>query len=151
MSADQQEALDYIDRAKGRSIVEIIGNGIAGWILSMFAAMIAGFQTIFDFLFLPFEILIDVATASADAFIIGPFDLVGIGTDVSATAIRALEGFAGLIGLPVAVVVVLGTLLIVITYLQLGTSSNLLPGLFVDNRVVDFFFTSPEEEAEGED
>lgn len=140
--------LETFQTAEGRTTGSIVQQGIAAWLLSIFLSLIAGFQSLFEFLFLPFELLIEIAIASADAFIITPFGLTRFGFIASARAI--LENF-GIAGLPVSVIVVLVSLLIVLVFLQLPITSNLLPGLFVDNRIVSFLFTTPEEEAEGED
>lgn len=134
--------------AEGRTTGSIVQQGIAAWMLSIFLSLIAGFQSVFEFLFLPFELLIDVAVASVDAFILTPFGLTRIGFIASARAILANFGLAGL---PVSIVIALVSLLIVLAFLQLPITSNILPGLFIDNRLVEFFFTTPEEEAEGED
>lgn len=139
--------LQTFQEAEGRGITEIAVQGIAAWLLGAFLSLIAGFQSVFEFLFLPFVILADIAVASANAFIIEPFQLTRFGLFASAQAI----GEFGIAGLPVSVIVVLISLFIVLVFLQFPITSNLLPGLFVDNRIVEFFFTTPEEEAEGED
>lgn len=139
--------LQTFQEAEGRTVTGVAVQGLTAWIIGISLSIIAGFNQLFEFLFLPFRILIDVAVASANAFIIEPFQLTRFGLFASAQAI----GEFGIAGLPVSVIVVLTSLFIVLVYLQFGITSNLLPGLFIDNRLVDFFFTTPEEEAEGED
>lgn len=139
--------LQTFREAEGRSITDIAVQGIGAWLLSVFLSLIAGFNQLFEFLFLPFRIFIDAAIASLNAFVIEPLRLTRFGLFASAEAISEF----GIAGLPVSVIVVLVTLFLVLIFLQFEITSNLLPGLFVDNRLYSFFFTTPEEEAQGED
>lgn len=140
------DAESFLRRARGRRITEIAQTGVGAWLLALFASIIAGMQQVFELLILPFVLFIDVAEASVQAFFIEPFGLVPVGVRESA---RGLFGF-GIAGLPVAVVVVLVTFVVIVWFLQMPITSNILPGFILDNRLVDFLFTSPEEEGEGE-
>lgn len=139
--------MDLIDEAEGRSLTSITVQGLGGWILSMWVSLIAGFQQVFELLFLPFKLMIEIAGEAVNAFILQPFGIVEAGAEITSREIVVFDFLA----LPVSVIIALGTLLIVVLYLQFNITSNFLPGLFVDNRLIDLFFTSPEEEAEGED
>lgn len=139
--------IEVINQARGRPLSTIAVSGIGGALLAWALGLVQTIQTLFSFILLPFELLIDVAAESVSAFILEPIGLVGVGADITA---GELDVF-GLFALPVSVVMALGVLFIVILYLQFQTTSNIIPGLFIDNRLIDFLFTSPEEEAEGED
>lgn len=139
---------DFLDRAQGTGITEAVRIGIVGWILAVSASVIAGFQTLLEFMFLPFELLIDVAVGSIDAFVLQPFGITEVGAAITS---GELDIF-GIFALPFSVIIALGTLFIVIMYLQFQTTANIFPGLLgIDNRLADLFFTTSEEEAEGED
>lgn len=146
MAEDQPGPLQLYGLASDVSTTEAVRRGFVSWILAVSFSVAAGLQTLFEFLFLPFEILIDVVGASVVAFILEPFGIVGAGADITAQEISIF----GIFALPASVVIALGTLTIVILYLRLEITSNIIPGLFVDNRLIDWFTTSPEEEAQGE-
>lgn len=143
-----QTPMEIINQAEGRSITGIVINAIGGWLLALGLTAISGLQTVAEFLSLPFVLLIDVGYASVNSFIIGPIEQV-VGTGVAVTA-NEIQLF-GIVALPFSVLIVLATLTIVILYLQLEISSNIIPGFFVDNRIVDLVTASPEEEAQGEE
>lgn len=147
MSSNQQDPMELINQAEGTSLTALMVRGIGGYILSVWVSLIAGFQTVFEFLFLPFELLINIATESVASFVLEPMGIIEEGARITGQEIQVFDFLA----LPIAVVIALASLGIVIMYLQFGTTSNLFPGLFVDNQIVDLLFTTPEEEAEGEE
>lgn len=162
MSSSDDEALTLFREAEGRGILSIIAQGVASVFSAIGVGVTRGTLAILSFLFVPFVIFYDVAVASAQAFLIDPltgFDAPGIGevpgviqSGIAATssAILALVGDVGaFIGLPASVTVVLITFGIVGLFLSLAPTSDIVPGIFVDNRVYRFFFTTPEEEEEG--
>jgi hypothetical protein len=146
MAEEQPGALQLYGLASDVSTTEAVRRGFVSWILATSFSVAAGLQTVFEFLFLPFDILIDVVAASATAFILEPFGIVGPGADITSQSIDIF----GIFALPASVVIALGTMTIIVLYLRLEITSNIIPGLFVDNRIVDWFTTSPEEEAQGE-
>lgn len=162
MSASGQDPLDIFREVEGRSVLAVAGQGVAAVVLSGILSLIAGLQQVADFLFLPFVIFFDVAIASANAFLIEPLTggtfpglgqvpgVIQSGIAATSSALFSLIGDpAAFIGLPAAVLVVLVTLLMIGLFLSLGPTSDVVPGIFVDNRVYRFFFTTPEEEEEG--
>lgn len=141
------DPLVFIARARGRTPAEIIVEGIGGWWLAANVIAISGLQTIAEFMLLPFRLLMDVAGASVNAFILEPLGLTSIGAQITGGELDIFGFFA----LPVAVALALGVLLMVLLYLQLPITSNILPGFLLDSRIVAYLFTTPEEEAAGED
>lgn len=146
MADEQPGPLQIWGLASSTSTTEALRRGLVSWILAVTFSIIAGLQTIFEFLLLPFTIGIEVVQFAVVSFILEPFGIVGAGADITAQEISVFGVFA----LPVSVVIALGTLLIVVLYLRLEITSNIIPGLFVDNRIIDWVSTSPEEEAQGE-
>lgn len=143
-----QSPREFIAQASGyESLAQLIRDGIGGTILATFTQAIRAVGAVASLLLVPFVLLVDVARESVNNFILVPMGIVPIGADVTAGELSVL----GLFALPVSVVIALGTFLIVILYLQWRITGNIIPGIFVDNRLVDFIFTSPEEEAAGED
>lgn len=159
-SSDRPTALDIWDRAAGVGVFQAIGQGLAGVFIALGVSIIAGVQTVVDFILLPFFLFIDVAEASVQGFFIGPIlgieDAPGLG-DVPglipvglAETANALIG-RGLAALPIATTEALGLLLLVLGFLALGFTSNVIPGLGVDNPLWDRVFGTPEEEFDEED
>lgn len=146
MADEQPGPLQIWGLASNTSTTEALRRGIVSWILAVTFSIVSGLQTLFEFLLLPFTIGIEIIQASVVTFILEPFGIVPAGADVTAQEISVFGVFA----LPLSVAIALGTLVIVVLYLRLGITSNFLPGLFVDNRIIDWVTTSPEEEAEGE-
>lgn len=142
-----QDPQTVFDRAQGEGITGLAVNAIEAWILATALSVVAGIQALFDLLFLPFELFFDIASSSVETFILEPFGIVGPAAEITAEEVVLFDFLA----LPAAVAIALGTLFVVLLFLQLDITSNIFPGLFIDNRIVDFFFTSPEEEAEGEE
>lgn len=141
------DPMTLINRAEGKTLAQLLKQGIGGWLLGVSVALIAGAQTVLEFLFLPFDIFIDLAGSSVSAFLLEPMDLPAAGYGITARALESLGIAAG----PVSTGIALFGIVIVLGYLALNITSNFLPGLIVDNVVLDFFFTSPEEEADGEE
>lgn len=146
-SSSGTSAIEIFREARGRGVFSVIAQGLAGWFSAIGIALISGAQTIADFLLLPFVLFIDVARASVEGFFIAPARLPLFGLEESA---RALVG-QGLAALPISTSVALGTLLLVIAFLALSITSNVIPGLTIDNPIWDRFFGTPEEEFDDED
>lgn len=158
MSSSDDEALQLFREAEGRSVISVIVQGVASVASAVSVGSTRGVLAILSFLFAPFVIFYDVAVASAQAFLLDPltgFDAPAIGEVPGIIQVGILEsgqallGEAGVAGLPIGIVVVLTGFLIIGLFLSLGPTSDIVPGIFVDNRVYRFFFTTPEEEEEG--
>lgn len=147
MASDGQPGpLQIWGLASDTSVTEAARRGVVSWILAVTFSIITGLQTVFEFLIMPFTIGIEVVQAAVISFILEPLGIVGAGADVTAQEISVF----GVLALPVSVVIALGTLFLVVLYLRIEITSNIVPGLFVDNRIIDWVTTSPEEEAQGE-
>lgn len=145
---------EALDRAKGASLTDIAKRGVGGWLLALAAAFITGTQKIFALLILPFEIFVEAGRTSLQGFIITPIvgnentpGLIQQGVETSGRFLGGFEIFA----LPVSTLIVLISLGFVAAVVAFGWTSNILPGLLVDNPIWDFVFATPEEEVEGED
>ncbi|MFW6041962.1 MAG: hypothetical protein ACOC8M_03085 [Guyparkeria sp.] len=162
MSASGDEARQLFEAAEGRSVLGIITQGVSSVFSAVGVGVTRGVLGILSFLFVPFFIFRDVAFASAQAFLIDPLtggtfpglgavpSPIQAGIAATSSAIIGLIGDAGaLIGLPVGTTTVLVAFGIIAIFLSLGPTSDIVPGIFVDNRVYRFFFTTPEEEEEG--
>lgn len=136
---------ELLDRARGRSLTQIAVEGIGGYLLALSTSAIAGLQAVFDFLFAPVVLAVDVLEAGMTQLIIRPLGLTDFGLAVSA---QALPQF-GFLALPVSSAIALLSVLILIGFLALGITGNF--GLVLDNPVVDVFTTTPEEEFDDED
>lgn len=138
--------LELIKRADGKSLTTIAKNGVGGWLLALSIAFITGVQRVWEFLLLPFEIFVNVGKKAAEGFFIEPLKLIPIGVETSG---RYLDTFEFL-GLPAAVGIVLLSFVIVLGATSLGITSNVVPGLIVDNPIWDRLFGTPEEESDDE-
>lgn len=147
MSASDSRALALIDRAQGKSLTEIARQGIGGYLLALSVAFISGLQTVVEFLLLPFTLGIEIGTETVNQLIIVPLGLTDFGAFVSA---QALPQF-GFLALPVSVGIALLAIIIFIGFLALRITGNSPVSLITDNPIWDFFFETPEEEAEGAD
>ncbi len=118
------EPLTLINRAEGRSLTNIAKNGLGGWIFAVFTSAITGTQELLTLLLLPIRVLVDVAWASANAFILGPLGVAVAGSETTAAEVSVF----GIFALPVGTAIVLGTLAIVAFYLQWRDSSDFSRG-----------------------
>lgn len=157
MSASDDDILstsDLMDRAEGEDLGALTKTGLGAGILGIVALVINGMETVFDFLLVPFELFYDVAVAAVNATLIDPWNVVTGAGNVEVGAIeataQALAGTFGFLSLPVANVVVLGSILVVVGFLAIGITSNFAPGVTVDNPIWDFFFGTAEEEGDDE-
>lgn len=137
---------DFMDQASGQSVGDIIKKGTGGWLLAVSAAFITGTQALVELLFLPFELLVEVAWGSVENFFLKPMGITTPGFDATAEALMNLGEFK-LLGLPISVSIALLTLLIVVWVAARGWT-GLFPGTMVDFPLVGLFFTTPEEEEE---
>lgn len=147
MSSSSTDPSTLWSESQGLGVTDALRRGLVTWILATVFAVVSGLQDIFNFLTLPFRFFVDISFAAIDAFILTPFGLTSVGAEITG---QELDVF-GVLALPISVVIALSVLFLVILYLQFEITSNILPGIFVDNRLIDFIFTSPEEESEGED
>lgn len=137
---------DMFDMAEGKDFATIMKNGVGAWFVAVFGAAAAGFQEAVNFMFLPFRVFVDIATASIDAFILAPMGITEPAWQQTAQELLAFDVLAG----PFAALLALAGLGIVLLYLGLPRTSNFLPGILVDNVIWSTLFTTPEEEEEGE-
>lgn len=162
MSGSGDEASRLFQQSQGRSFFSIIGQSVNAIISAFGVGTTRGVLAILSFLFAPFVLFFDVAAASVNAFLIEPLtggNFPGLGevpgviqAGIAATSsaiIQTVGTWMAAIGLPTSVLLVLVTFGIIGLFLSLGPTSDIIPGIFVDNRVYRFFFTTPEEEEEG--
>lgn len=120
---------DLLDRARGRGLTGIAKQGLGSWLLAIVTAGVAGLQSILQLLLVPVDLLVSLFDASVSAFFLRPFGIVEAG---AATTEQAVSEF-GIFGLIVAVGVVLGTIYLIIQYLnQQDTTDVPIPGATVD-------------------
>lgn len=134
---------EFLEQAEGQTPADILKKGIGGWLLALSAAFISGTQTLVEFLFLPFEVLGDATWTSAEQFLFEPMGITTAGAEETAAELAEF----GLFGLPVSVLIAIGTLAIVVWVSARGYT-GLFPGSLVDWPFVGLFFTTPEEEEE---
>ena len=138
----QPSAESLLERSRGRSLKSITKQGIGAWLLTVSTSAILGFQAIVElFVLTPVEVLQRVMAQVATSLILEPLGVVERGAETSGEAITDLFLF----GLPLSVVIVLGSFLIIALYLRERETSDLLPGTFTD------FIGGTEEEANAED
>lgn len=128
---DMEDASWFIEQAKGRSISNVIVNGIAAWALAATSAAITGMQNVLDLIvFTPVDVGTEIIWASGRGFIISPInEVLPAGSRITA---NSLEEF-GIIALPVGVGVLLLTLVLVTWYLRRGETTDLpFPGISID-------------------
>lgn len=144
---DMEDASWFLDQAKGRSISDVITNGIAGWALASFSAAITGMQNVLDLiLFTPVDVGQEIIWASGEGFIIKPLnEILPTGSEITA---GSLEEF-GLIAFPVGVVILLLTYWIITRYLRRGETTDMpFPGIGID--VIPFVGVEEESPEENE-
>lgn len=139
-------ALELINKAEGKSLTQIAKQGVGGWLLALSVAFITGLQKVVSFLLLPFELFTNVGREVVQGFFIEPLGLIPIGVSTSGQYLDTFE----FLGLPAAVGIVLLSFFLVLAATALGITSNVVPGLVVDNPIWDFLFGTPEEEADDE-
>lgn len=131
--------------ARGRSLTEIAREGLGGYLLALATSAITGLQVVFEFLFAPVILAVDVLEAAVNQLVIRPLGLTDFGFAVTARSLVQFDFLA----LPVSSFLGLFTVLIFIGFLALGITGNF--GLIFDNPIVDFLTTTPEEEFDDED
>jgi len=143
---------DYVSDGREYDWDQIFKGAVGGWILAVSASFIAGAQQAIEFLYLPFEAFTDVVLGNEayvgviEALFLKPLKVVPDGVDATSDNLDQFD----FLGLPASVLVVLITFLIIGGFLSLAFTSNVLPGIFVDNPVFDFLFGTPEEEVDEE-
>jgi hypothetical protein len=145
---DQLAPLTLLDRARGKSFVDILTNAWGATVLGFVTAFIIGIQDVLSWLFFPFTAFIEIAQASIDGLFVGP--LLRLPSAGITETIEGLQG-TGLLGFPFSVGVLLLVFGIIAVFLAFGWTSNFLPGVIMDNPIVSLLFNTPEEEAEGDD
>jgi len=138
----QPKPLTLLNRAEDRTLKSITQQGIGAWILTVSTSTILGFQAIVELFFLtPADVITTIIDNVAMALIIKPLSVVITGSETSAEAISNTYIF----GLPLSVVVVLGSFMLIALYLRERQTSDLIPGTFTD------FLGGTEEESNAED
>lgn len=146
MSDSETSPMEFIDEADSSDPGSIIKKGVGGWLLAVSAAFISGTQALVELLFLPFELIVEIAWGSVEDFFLKPMGITTPGYEATAEALMNLGEFK-LLGLPISVAIALATLLIVVWVAARGWT-GLFPGTMVDFPLVNLFFTTPEEEEE---
>lgn len=145
--------LGLFSYSSGRDPISIIVQGFAAWFMSIFLGVISGTQAIVDLLVFPIQALADAGVAAVENLIIRPLGLTEPAFGITSQALQTLSQeftFFGLISLPVSVVLI-GVTITIVLFIGSWSVTGFIPGFVVDNRLLGFFFTTPEEEAEGEE
>lgn len=145
MSSSGTTPESLLDRARGRSLTQLVVEGIGGTLLAISTAIIMAILAGAEFLITPLEQSVRGVVAAFDQLVIGPLGLTDFGLIVSAQELPAF----GIFALPVSAGVALATVGVFIGFLALGITGNL--GLIVDNPIVDRLTGTPEEEFDDED
>lgn len=128
-TSGQSSPTSLLERARGRSLKSIWKQGVGAWLLTISTSAILGIQAIVElFLLTPVDIGIAVIQTSVESIILKPLGIVRTGAD---TTSGAVEG-TSILGLPISVVVVLGTFFLVALYLRQRATSDSFVGSFTD-------------------
>lgn len=148
----------WLYRASNKSLLDILKTGIGAWIFSMSAAAVAGVSSVFEVLLTPFDVAASIMTTAIDALIVEPLRIVDSGRIITESALGLAELSIGILPsgtvdlgiatLPVTVVLVFGTFLAVAWLLSLTATSDTLPGMLLDNPLMDRFTDTPEDESD---
>lgn len=137
---------EMFSMAEGKSLTSLVVKGFGSWIVAVTGSAALGFQQAVNFMFLPFVLLYDIAYESVNSFILSPMGITDPAWAITAEELVALDILAG----PAGTVMALVGLYIVLRYVALPITSNVLPGMMADNVIFKWLFTTAEEEEEGE-
>lgn len=129
MSSSQPSPTSLLDRAEGRSLSSIWKQGLGAWMLTVSTSAILGVQAIVELFFLtPLDAFTRIINMSVTAVILEPLSVIITGSDTTAEAIRETS----ILGLPISVIIVLGSLFMVSMYLREPETSDSFVGSFTD-------------------
>jgi hypothetical protein len=136
-------AMSYLNFAEGKSITQLAKQSVGAYIATVGAAVGTSTQWLFNLLVIvPAEVMTDIVDAAGEAFFEDPLTVISSGATDTGDAV----GEFGILALPVAAAVVLGTYYMYIRYLREEETSNLIPGM-----VSDIPLVGTDEEAEADD
>lgn len=126
-------ASSILDRVTGRSLEQVLQEGVAGTLLAISASLISGILTVADLFTRPLESLGTVLVTVIQTFFITPLDIISQGAITSATSLEPGATFdLGPLTLLLGLVTVLAFFWILAQYLQEDETSNVAPGLPFD-------------------
>lgn len=150
MADDQLGAWELIDEAEGRDIGAIVLAAVGSFIYAISQGINASINAAFSLFVDPVDALIDGSVDIVNALWGGWVDILEEGAKTTVESLAPGSAWAiGPFTQALSILTVAIGLYLIAWVVGQEYTSNLVPGLLVDNRLVAFLTTTPEEEEEG--
>lgn len=142
---------ELIEKADGKTLATIAGGSIGGLIYAWGQGAIEMSQAAISVLVDPVVAMVGGTVDLVGSLYGGWVDIIEAGTRTSVQALAPGSQWAiGPFTQGVALVSVFLGLFLVAKFIAQRWSSNFVPGILVDNRIIAFLSTTPEEDEQGE-
>lgn len=147
MAEDTKGPWALIERADGKQLSVILSASVGATIYAFFQGIIEMMQTAFDLYIAPLAAMIDGVVTMVTTLYEGYSAVIEQGTTTAVQSIAPGATWAiGPFTQALSIGIVIVGIYVVARAIAAPWTSNLVPGILVDNRIVSFFGETPEEE-----